>query len=69
MKYKDPLQAKIDMRALKTASYGFNQDQLIGLLMLEEHLFYDQAKARWNQAIKGIKTSRQRRGGIRLSKE
>ena len=58
MKYKDPLQAKIDMRTLKTASYDFNQEQLIGFLMLEENLFYDEAKARWNQAIKGIKTSK-----------
>jgi hypothetical protein len=55
--YKDQLQAKLEARALKTSSYAFNDSQLIGLLMLEENLFYDEAKRRWALAKARLKGS------------
>ena len=54
-KYNDILQTKIDARVGKCIAYNFNHEQLIGLLMLEDNLFYDEAKARWNQSVKEIK--------------
>ena len=48
--YKDKLQAKIEARVLKVFGYAFNEEQLIGLLMLEENIFYDEAKERWDLA-------------------
>jgi len=50
MGYKDKLQAKLEAWALKTHTYNFNQEQLIGLIMLKENLFYEEASARWKQA-------------------
>lgn len=55
MKYHDKLQAKLEATALKTILSNISQEQLIGLLMLEENLFYDEAKERWQQAVNSLK--------------
>ena len=52
--YRDNLQGKIEARVLRTFGYNFNVSQQIGLLMLEENLFYNEATQRWEQATKKI---------------
>ncbi len=54
MKYKDNLQMKLEAKLLKGYQVMSTDEQMIGFLMLDNNLFYDEAKSRFEQAKKEL---------------
>lgn len=54
MKYKDELQMKLEAKLLKGYQVMSTNEQIIGLIMLDNNLFYEEAKTRFTQAKKEL---------------
>jgi hypothetical protein len=51
----DKLQARIDAFVGRATGMGLDEEQIIGAVMMEYNIFYDEAKERVKRSLKGIK--------------
>lgn len=54
-RFQDKLQMRVDAQAGRILGWNQDLERTIGLFMFENSLFYDETKARFDQAISDIK--------------